>query len=119
MIRAEGSIFIIGVEQGIKSWKKHLKPGGFLAFTEAVWFTILASEKTQSFWKERYPAMKTAEKIKDLANDTGYRCTDFPLTASAWWQYYSPLIARLNEVKRQFTSEEAAAGDRARQRAFA
>jgi SAM-dependent methyltransferase len=82
LIWAEGSIFIIGIEKGIKSWKKILKAGGFLAFTGAVWFTGSPSEKARSFWKEHYPAMKTAEKIKDLANDSGYRCmADFPLTA--------------------------------------
>jgi ubiquinone/menaquinone biosynthesis C-methylase UbiE len=39
LIWAEGSIFILEVDQGITLWKKFLKPGGFLGFTEATWFT--------------------------------------------------------------------------------
>ncbi len=39
LIWAEGSIFIIGIEAGIKKWKNYLKPGGKIAFTDAVWFS--------------------------------------------------------------------------------
>jgi ubiquinone/menaquinone biosynthesis C-methylase UbiE len=97
LIWAEGSIFIMGVEQGIRYWKKFLKSGGFLGFTEATWFTKSPSEKVQSFWQENYPGMNTVDEIKTLANWAGYTCSaDFPLPASAWWvDYYMPLLTRL------------------------
>jgi hypothetical protein len=89
LIWAEGSIFIIGVEQGIKLWKKFLKPGGFLGFTEATRFTKSPPEKVRSFWQENYPGMNTVDEINTLANRAGYTCiADFPLPASAWWVDY-------------------------------
>jgi len=104
LIWAEGSIFILGVEQGITLWKKFLKPGGFLGFTEATWFTNAPSEKVRSFWRENYPGMNTVDEIETLANRAGYTCiADFPLPASAWWvDYYLPLLACLPALQRQY-----------------
>ncbi len=39
LIWAEGSIFIIGIGNGISQWKNYLKPGGKIAFTDVVWFS--------------------------------------------------------------------------------
>jgi len=49
LIWAEGSIFIMGVEPGIRYWKKFLKFGGFLGFPEATWFTTTPSDHVRSF----------------------------------------------------------------------
>jgi ubiquinone/menaquinone biosynthesis C-methylase UbiE len=104
LIWAEGSVFILGVEQGITLWKKFLRPGGFLGFTEATWFTNSPSEKVRSFWQENYPGIKTVDEIKTLANLAGYTCVaDFPLPASAWWvDYYMPLLTRLPALEYQY-----------------
>jgi ubiquinone/menaquinone biosynthesis C-methylase UbiE len=37
IIWAEGSIFIIGFEKGLKEWKKFIKPKGYLAVHEMAW----------------------------------------------------------------------------------
>jgi SAM-dependent methyltransferase len=110
LIWAEGSVFIIGVEQGIKSWKKYLKPGGFLSFTEAAWFTDTPSDTARAFWNENYPGIKTVSEIKELATDTGYSCiADFPLPASAWWDdYYMPLLARLPALEKEYHGDSDA-----------
>ncbi|NCC73549.1 MAG: class I SAM-dependent methyltransferase, partial [Sphingobacteriia bacterium] len=39
LIWSEGAIYNIGFERGVQEWRKFLKPGGFLAVTEASWFT--------------------------------------------------------------------------------
>ena len=95
LVWAEGSIFIIGVTQGLTAWKRFIRPGGYLAFTEAVWFTDAPSDEPKAFWQENYPSIKTAVEIKKIATGAGYSClTDFPLTPSAWWNdYYTPFLA--------------------------
>jgi ubiquinone/menaquinone biosynthesis C-methylase UbiE len=110
LIWAEGSIFIIGVEQGITLWKKFLKPGDFLGFTEATWLTKSPSEKVRSFWRENYPGMKTVDEIKTITSQAGYTSiTDFPLPASAWWvDYYIPLLIRLPAMEHQFRGKTRA-----------
>ncbi len=39
LIWSEGAIYNIGFERGITEWRKFLKPGGYLAVTDASWFT--------------------------------------------------------------------------------
>ena len=34
---AEGAAFIIGFKQALINWKKFIKPGGYLAFSDCVW----------------------------------------------------------------------------------
>jgi ubiquinone/menaquinone biosynthesis C-methylase UbiE len=110
LLWAEGSIFIIGVEQGLAAWKKLIRPGGYLAFTEAVWFTDSPSEESRVFWQQNYPAIKTAEEVKAIAAHAGYTCvTDFPLLKSAWWDdYYTPLLARIPLLEEKYRDNENA-----------
>ena len=51
LIWAEGSIFIMGLEAGLTSWKHFLKPGGFIALTDAFLFTRDIPEELKSFWE--------------------------------------------------------------------
>ncbi len=39
LLWSEGSIFIIGLERGLKEFLTFIKPNGYLAFTEMCWFT--------------------------------------------------------------------------------
>ncbi|MDD4604661.1 MAG: class I SAM-dependent methyltransferase, partial [Bacteroidales bacterium] len=39
LIWSEGAIYNIGFERGLNEWRKFLKTGGYLAVTEATWFT--------------------------------------------------------------------------------
>jgi SAM-dependent methyltransferase len=112
LIWAEGSIFIIGVQQGLSAWKKFLRSGGYLALTEAVWFTETPSDKVKAFWQENYPAITSVDGIRVIAENTGYSwITSFPLPASAWWDnYYTPLLARLPVLEEKYRDNAEAQG---------
>ncbi|WP_232216828.1 class I SAM-dependent methyltransferase [Methanohalobium evestigatum] len=64
LIWCEGSIFIIELEKGLNYWKRFLKGGGFIALTEAVWFTENPSEESLQLWQEAYPDIKTIPETK-------------------------------------------------------
>ncbi|HBC37406.1 MAG TPA: SAM-dependent methyltransferase, partial [Porphyromonadaceae bacterium] len=40
LIWSEGSIYNIGFEKGLNEWRKLLKRGGYIAISEASWFTV-------------------------------------------------------------------------------
>jgi hypothetical protein len=85
LIWAEGSIIILGAGHGMTSWKKFLKPDGFLGFTEVTGVTTAPSENVRSFLQENYPDMKTVDEVKTLASRAGYTSiAEFSLPSPAW-----------------------------------
>ena len=76
---AEGSIWIIGFEKGLKEWKRLLKPNGFLIVHDEV--------KTVSNKLEKIPRC-------------GYNLINhFSLPEDAWWtEYYKLLEIRIKEL---------------------
>ncbi len=100
LLWAEGSIFIIGLERGLKDFRTFLKPGGYLAFTEMCWFVSEPPAEAKAYFDNVYPDMRTADEVRRLAA-SGYRVIgNFNLPESAWWDdYYTPMLERLKELR--------------------
>lgn len=113
LVWAEGSIFIIGIENGLVKWKDLVKPGGYLAFSGLTWFTDTPSPEAKRFFQRVSPIMYTAQETRDLAARCGYRnCGDFALPSSAWWDdYYDPMLKRINELAEQNRGNTEALAD--------
>jgi ubiquinone/menaquinone biosynthesis C-methylase UbiE len=79
IIWAEGSIWIIGFEKGLKEWRRLLKPHGFLVVHDEI--------KTVS------------NKLKKIPK-CGYKLMNyFSLPEDAWWtEYCKPLENRIKEL---------------------
>ncbi len=107
IIWAEGSIFVIGFEKGLRYWKQFLRPGGSMALTELVWFTDRPSEEAASFMQEAYPPMTTVPGCERVIREAGYRVVgSFRFPDEVWWKdYYDPLERKIPEM------EDQAAGD--------
>ena len=102
LLWAEGSIFIIGLLRGLRGFARYLKPGGYLAFTELCWFVDDPPGEVKAFFTAEYPDIKTVGEVRQMATDSGYSLIEsFNLPDSAWWDdYYTPMLARLQELKR-------------------
>lgn len=100
IIWAEGSIFIVGVENGLKMWKKFLKPGGMMAFTDLFWFKPDMPVEPKEFFDKIAPGMMSMEDAIKVIDACGYHIKDhFPLPDCAWWDdFYSPLEKVLKNV---------------------
>ncbi|UUX93800.1 class I SAM-dependent methyltransferase [Methanoplanus endosymbiosus] len=98
---AEGSIFILGVEEAVSKWKSLLKPGGKIAFTEAVWITEERTAVAEEFWLNGYPGMKNEEEICHILESAGFKnVKKFRLPDSAWLKdYYIPLEKKVMKLK--------------------
>ncbi|WP_370574121.1 class I SAM-dependent methyltransferase [Methanomethylovorans sp.] len=104
VIWCEGAIFVIGFEKGLNYWKRFLKEGGFIALTEAAWFTDTPSEEAQQLWQEAYPDIKDIPETEKGIEAAGYTVIDrFRLPASAWWDdYYVHFEKRLDSMEAKF-----------------
>jgi len=108
LIWAEGSMFIIGIENAINNWKKLLKPGGKIAFTDAVWFTDNPSPVMERFWKQEYPGMMREDGVCRILESAGFsNIKTFRLPDSAWRNnYYIPLEKKVLELKGKYSGAE-------------
>ena len=103
LIWSEGAIYIMGFEQGFKVCRPFLKPGGYMAVTEASWFQPDPPQDVVDFWNAAYPAMGTIEVNIQRCERQGYRLVEhFHLPDSSWWDnYYNPLAERVCNVERE------------------
>jgi ubiquinone/menaquinone biosynthesis C-methylase UbiE len=78
---AEGSISVIGFKEGLKQWKRFLKPQGYLVVHDAVG--------------------DLDQKKRDVTT-CGFQLLDwFILEKEVWWHtYYEPLSQEVNKIRR-------------------
>jgi len=72
LVWAEGSIFIIGVEEGLSCWYPLLRRSGFIAFTEVSWLREDRTDELNQFWSEVYPSISSIEQNMEKLRNTGY-----------------------------------------------
>ena len=110
IIWAEGAIYIIGFERGLKEWRRFIKPRGFLVVHEMCWLQPSPPKEIQDYWMAVYPGIMTIPNNLELIPERGYRVIGhFPLPDDAWWvEYYSPLEKRLNKLREKYRDDHKA-----------
>jgi len=95
LIWSEGAIYNIGFERGLREWRQFLKPGGYLAVSEASWFTEERPAEINLFWKDAYPEIDTiANKIGQMQRAGYVPVASFILPEHCWTeQFYAPQVA--------------------------
>lgn len=94
LIWSEGAIYNIGFERGLKEWSKYLKKGGYVAVTDATWFTNNRPFEIEDFWVSAYPGITTMSDNIAIMQKSGYTpVAAFRLHENCWIEnYYSPQI---------------------------
>jgi ubiquinone/menaquinone biosynthesis C-methylase UbiE len=89
IIWAEGSISIIGFEQGLKKWRRLLRPGGFLV--------VHAQTRKLSNKLEKMP-------------DWGYKLLNIASIPedAHWKEYYKPLEPRIKDLQAKYRNNPEA-----------
>lgn len=94
LIWSEGSIYNIGFERGINEWRSFLKKGGFIAVSEASWFTEERPAEIDKFWKAAYPEIDTIPAKVRQMQEAGYiPVATFILPEYCWTEnFYVPQV---------------------------
>ncbi len=92
LIWSEGAIYNIGFERGLKEWRKFLKPEGYIAVSEASWFTNERPAEIEEFWQDAYPGIDTISNKVAQMEDAGYMpVASFILPENCWTKnFYEP-----------------------------
>ena len=110
IIWAEGSIFIIGFERGLKDWRRFLKPNGSLVVHEMAWLRPDPPQEIHDYLKQLYPGIKTVPENLEQITGCDYNLIGhFRLPEDAWWvEYYGPLEARIHELRKKYIGDSGA-----------
>lgn len=98
VIWSEGAIYNLGFEIGLTRFQELVKPGGYVAVSEAVWLKPHPPSEVVEFWRE-YPEIDTVAAKLDVVKRIGYDVLgNFVFPMNAWTdQYYDPMEQRIVE----------------------
>lgn len=103
LIWSEGAIYIMGFENGLRAWKRYLKPAGCIAVTDIAWLKENPPENVRSFFAEEVPGMTGIPERLAAIDRSGYRLLDhFILPEDAWWNYYTPIEKKLGIMTEKY-----------------
>ncbi|PPT08694.1 hypothetical protein CKA32_000534 [Geitlerinema sp. FC II] len=105
LIWSEGAIYNIGFERGLNEWRKFLKPGGYIAVSEASWFTEERPAEIEEFWMDAYPEIDTIPNKVAQMQKAGYiPVATFILPENCWTEhFYVPQV----DAKKLFLEKNA------------
>jgi SAM-dependent methyltransferase len=118
LIWSEGAIYNIGFERGLNEWRKFLKTGGYIAVSEASWFTEERPAEIDAFWQNAYPEINTIPiKVAQMQKAGYISVAAFILPENCWIDhYYVPQIAIQEAFLKKYagnkTAEEFIASER-------
>lgn len=110
VIWAEGAVFIIGIKEGLKSWKKLLKKDGFLVLSDLVWFTESRPDDLTKYLEEECLYVLTINQVLDEAATNGYSCiSHFTLPSEGWTkEYFLPQKRIMTQLREKYSDSEEA-----------
>ncbi|GHV67761.1 methyltransferase type 11 [Bacteroidia bacterium] len=118
LIWSEGAIYNIGFERGLNEWRKFLNPGGYIAVTEASWFTEERPAEINDFWMDAYSEINTIPHKVAQMQKAGYiPVASFILPENCWTEhFYAPQVAAQEVFLKKYagnkTAEEFIASER-------
>lgn len=110
LLWAEGSAYIMGVDEALSAWRRLLAPGGALVLTECEWTTARPAAGARTFWDAAYPGMRSTDGNVRAALHAGWTvAATYLLRDSDWAAYYGPLAARVEALRAEGTDAAALA----------
>lgn len=110
LIWSEGAAYVMGVPPALAAWREALRPGGCVAFTDAVWLRSDVPAEVAGFWAAEYPSMTDRDGVVAWIEAAGFEALPpFVLPASDWLEgYYGPMGARLDILEERYAGDPAA-----------
>jgi SAM-dependent methyltransferase len=104
LIWSEGAIYLMGFAAGLRTWRKLLKPRGYVAVTDVSWLVDDPPAPCREFWQTEYLSMGSIRRNLVRAAAQGYEIVDhFKLPPRSWWNdFYTPLEERIAERRQRW-----------------
>lgn len=106
VVWSEGAIYILGFEAGLERFKRLVRPGGYVAVSEAVWLKPDPPAEAVEFWSE-YSEIDSLAAKRAVIERVGLELVDsFVFPSTAWTEeYYDPMEERIAENAREWAGD--------------
>jgi SAM-dependent methyltransferase len=103
LVWSEGALYNIGIEKALRICRGLLRPGGYLAFTDAVWRRADPPPELKASFDSEYPTMGRVADVLVMIENCGFeQISHFTLPGEAWWHdFYTPMQRRIEELRRR------------------
>lgn len=107
LIWSEGALYSIGLRNALGVCHDLLRPGGYLAFTDAVWRKENPPPEVKATFDLDYPTMGWLDDDVAAIRDCGFDLVGhFALPDEAWWDdFYAPMETRIAELRGKYSDD--------------
>jgi SAM-dependent methyltransferase len=110
LIWSEGALYSIGLQKALQVCNGLLRPGGYLAFTDAVWRKDKPPPGVRASFEMDYPTMGWITDDMAAIEACGFvLIANFTLPDEAWWDdFYTPMEAGITELRKKYSGDAEA-----------
>jgi len=110
LVWSEGALYNLGLDYALRVCRGLLRPGGHLAFSDAVWRKADPPPEVKASFDLDYPAMGTvADDLAAIGRSGLSLLGHFTLPDEAWWgDFYSPMQRRIEELRGKYAADPEA-----------
>lgn len=100
LVWSEGALYNAGLPRALPVCRDLLRPGGYVAFTDAVWRTDDPPDEVREAFAD-YATMGTIDDARAAVRAAGLEPVgDFVLPDAAWWaDFYGPMERRIADLR--------------------
>ncbi|HSV96127.1 MAG TPA: class I SAM-dependent methyltransferase [Spirochaetota bacterium] len=112
LIWSEGALYNIGIENALRVCCRLLRPGGYIAFTEAVWRKENPPPEVKASFDLDYPTMGRVSDVIATIERIGSSLIDhFTIQDEAWWDdFYTPMERRIEDLRVKYAGDTESLG---------
>lgn len=107
LVWSEGALYNIGLRSALHVCHGLLRPGGYLAFTDAIWRREDPPPEVRTTFDMDYPTMGWLADDVAAIQDCGFELAGhFTLPDEAWWDdFYDPMETRIAELRGRYAND--------------
>jgi SAM-dependent methyltransferase len=112
LVWSEGALYNLGLENALRTCHGLVRPGGYLAFTDAVWRMDSPPPEVKASFDLDYPTMGRIPDVVAAIDRSGFSLEGhFTLPDEAWWDdFYAPMQRRIEELRDKYAGDPKALG---------
>jgi len=107
LIWSEGALYNIGLREALRVCHGLLRPGGYLAFTDAIWRKENPPPEVKAGFDLDYPTMGWLGDDVAAIRECGFDLVGhFTMPDEAWWDdFYTPMERRIAELRGKYVGD--------------